>query len=259
MSSTVFRNACGQTGAGGFQNWRKEYSMRLTLRTLLAYLDDRLPPEKAREIGLKIQKSAFATELAERVREVKRRRRVATEQDKVPPVDANLIAEYLDDQLAPDVVARLEQRILASDALLAEVASAHELLGMLRDPVPVESRLRERLLMLDSAGLTTAASSDQADGNSEAANSAGWTESPATSRGWLRWSSVLVGLGLCAWLASVFTDSRLLKPPAEHAAVPVAAAPDQPPEQAEAPAAAQPEAAAAAIAAGPPGPQDNQV
>ncbi|MFN5975364.1 MAG: hypothetical protein ACK48U_13025, partial [Planctomyces sp.] len=103
MSSTVFRNACGQTGAGGFQNWRKEYSMRLTLRTLLAYLDDRLPPEKAREIGLKIQKSAFATELAERVREVKRRRRVATEQDKVPPVDANLIAEYLDDQLAPDV------------------------------------------------------------------------------------------------------------------------------------------------------------
>ncbi|MCE2796365.1 MAG: hypothetical protein LW816_13655 [Planctomyces sp.] len=259
MSSTVFRNACGQTGAGGFQNWRKEYSMRLTLRTLLAYLDDRLPPEKAREIGLKIQKSAFATELAERVREVKRRRRVATEQDKVPPVDANLIAEYLDDQLAPDVVARLEQRILASDALLAEVASAHELLGMLRDPVPVESRLRERLLMLDSAGLTTAAPSDQADGNSEAANSAGWTESPATSRGWLRWSSVLVGLGLCAWLASVFTDSRLLKPPAEHAAVPVAAAPDQPPEQAEAPAAAQPEAAAAAIAAGPPGPQDNQV
>lgn len=67
---------------------------------------------------------------------------MATEQDKVPPVDANLIAEYLDDQLAPDVVARLEQRILASDALLAEVASAHELLGMLRDPVPVESRLR---------------------------------------------------------------------------------------------------------------------
>ncbi|MGV2340481.1 MAG UNVERIFIED_CONTAM: hypothetical protein LVR18_43005 [Planctomycetaceae bacterium] len=103
--------------------------MRLTLRTLLAYIDDRSAPEKAREIGLKIQKSPFATELADRVREVKRRRRIAADQDKVPPVDANLIAEYLDDQLAPDVVARLEQRILASDALLAEVAAAHRAAG----------------------------------------------------------------------------------------------------------------------------------
>lgn len=233
--------------------------MRLTLRTLLAYLDDRLPPEKAREIGLKIQKSAFATELAERVREVKRRRRVATEQDKVPSVDANLIAEYLDDQLAPDVVARLEQRILASDALLAEVASAHELLGMLREPVPVESRLRERLLTLDPTGLTTAAAADRADSNSEATNTTGWTETPATSRGWLRWSSVLVAVGLCGWLASVFTDSTLLKPPADAPAVPVAAAPAEPAEQAAGLVAAQPNNIAAANAVVPPGPQDNTV
>jgi len=176
--------------------------MRLTLRTLLAYLDDRLPPEKAREIGLKIQKSGFATELVERVREVKRRRRVATDQDKVPPVDANLIAEYLDDQLAPEVVARLEQRILASDALLAEVASAHELLGMLREPVPVESRLRERLLTQDPTGAATSRT-DSATEEPVSANPTRWTESPAASRGWLRWSPVLVGVGLCAWLPSV--------------------------------------------------------
>lgn len=188
--------------------------MRLTLRTLLAYLDDRLPPEKAREIGLKIQKSPFATELAERVREVKRRRRVAADQDKVPSVDANLIAEYLDDQLAPDVVARLEQRILASDALLAEVAAAHELLGLLREPVTVDARLRERLLTLDQTGSSAAPVSAGAGREPSDAAAEGWVNSPASSTGWLRWSSLLVGVGVCAWLISLFTDPRLLKPPA---------------------------------------------
>jgi len=224
--------------------------MRLTLRTLLAYIDDRLPPEKAREIGLKIQKSPFATELADRVREVKRRRRIAADQDKVPPVDANLIAEYLDDQLAPDVVARLEQRILASDALLAEVAAAHELVGMLREPVPVDRRLRDRLLSQDPGGMTAAAQVESDEKAAAGAHSTGWNETPAAPRGWLRWSPLLVVAGLCVWLASVFTDSRLLWPPAEVVAVPGA---DQP-----APLAVQPpvpqgpaEAAAAAVAAGP--------
>lgn len=233
--------------------------MRLTLRTLLAYLDDRLPPEKAREIGLKIQKSGFATELVERVREVKRRRRVATDQDKVPPVDANLIAEYLDDQLAPEVVARLEQRILASDALLAEVASAHELLGMLREPVPVESRLRERLLTQDPTGAATSRT-DSATEEPVSANPTRWTESPAASRGWLRWSPVLVGVGLCAWLASVFTDSRLLQQPPPDSAVPAAAGPAEPgpaadpsPGPAEAAADVNGAGAPAAIAAAPGG------
>lgn len=224
--------------------------MRLTLRTLLAYIDDRLPPEKAREIGLKIQKSPFATELADRVREVKRRRRIAADQDKAPPVDANLIAEYLDDQLAPDVVARLEQRILASDALLAEVAAAHELLGTLREPVPVDRRLRDRLLSQDPGGMTAAAQVESDEKAAAGANSTGWNETPAAPRGWLRWSPLLVVAGLCVWLASVFTDSRLLRPPVAVVAVPGA---DQP-----APPAAQPpvpqvpaEAAAAAVAAGP--------
>ena len=35
--------------------------MRLTLRTLLAYVDDRLSPANAREIGQKITNSPFAT------------------------------------------------------------------------------------------------------------------------------------------------------------------------------------------------------
>jgi hypothetical protein len=129
-------------------------------------------------------------------------------------VDANLIAEYLDDQLAPDVVARLEQRILASDALLAEVAAAHELLGLLREPVTVDARLRERLLTLDQTGSSAAPVSAGAEHEPSDAAAEGWVNSAASSTGWLRWSSLLVGVGVCAWLVSLFTDPRLLKPPA---------------------------------------------
>ena len=61
--------------------------MRLTLRTLLAYLDDRLLPANAKELGQKIAKSPFATELVERIREVKRRRRLAMPDKPVAMID----------------------------------------------------------------------------------------------------------------------------------------------------------------------------
>src|SRR5260221_635657 len=49
--------------------------MRLTLRTLLAYLDDVLEPAEAKEIGKKLQDSPMATALVSRIREVMRRPR----------------------------------------------------------------------------------------------------------------------------------------------------------------------------------------
>ena len=128
--------------------------MRLTLRTLLAYLDDRLSPANAKELGQKIAKSPFTTELVERIREVKRRRRLAMPDKPVVMIDANLVAEYLDDQLTPELVARVEKELLASDAMLAEVASAHEILGLLNDPVTIELQLRDRLYGLDPTGKT---------------------------------------------------------------------------------------------------------
>ncbi len=126
--------------------------MRLTLRTLLAYIDDRLPPANAKEIGQKIANSPFAIELAERIRTVVRRRRLAAPDQPQPTIDANLIAEYLDDQLTPAMVTRIEQEILRSDAILAEVAAAHEILGLIREPVDLEPAFRDRLYAMEPSG-----------------------------------------------------------------------------------------------------------
>jgi hypothetical protein len=54
--------------------------MRLTLRTLLAWLDDKLPPSEVREIGRQVKESPYAKELVERIQRVTRQRRLT-----VPP------------------------------------------------------------------------------------------------------------------------------------------------------------------------------
>lgn len=190
--------------------------MRLTLRTLLAYLDDRLAPTNAREIGQKIANSPFATELAERIKEVKRRRRLATADQAKPQIDANLIAEYLDDQLTPELVGKVEQQILSSDALLAEVASAHEVLGLLRDPVPLDARLRDRLYAMDPNGPAEGASQADSHNAMKAANApAAWKpmDSYSPSR---KWSIVVASALGFIWLVAMATDSKLFQgnPPA---------------------------------------------
>jgi len=204
--------------------------MRLTLRTLLAYMDDRLPPAGAREIGIKISQSPFAGELLERIREVKRRRRIASAATDRPTVDANLLAEYLDDQLSPDLVQRIEQKVLASDPLLAEVASAHELLGLLRDPIQLEPKLRDRLYALDPTGvadvLRAAGKSTPAEGT---ASSPGWQperSQSAPSRHWPTLTVVVLGV---IWLLSLVADPSLFRTPAtgKQPTLPVLAAADQ--------------------------------
>ena len=186
--------------------------MRLTLRTLLAYLDDRLPPSNAREIGQKITNSPFATELAERIREVKRRRRLASPAKPQQVIEANLIAEYLDDQLTPELVARVEREILSSDASLAEVAAAHEILGMIRDPVTVEPRLRDRLYGLDPTGAMDVVHALAAGQTARAVTVPVSKWSPLATRvaASRRLPGVIAAaLGLL-WLVSVVSDSDLL-------------------------------------------------
>ncbi len=125
--------------------------MRLTLRSLLAYLDDMLDPAQAKEIGDKITESEYASTLAERIREVMRRRRLSAPDlaDKDPNININLISEYLDNTLSPEEVAKIERVCLESDLHLAEVAACHQILTMiLGEPVNIESSTRERMYSL---------------------------------------------------------------------------------------------------------------
>ncbi len=138
--------------------------MRLTLRTLLAYLDDILQPGEAKELGKKIAESPFAATLANRIREVVRRRRVGAPEVSGPgsSPDANIIAEYLDNTLAPEKVADVERICLESDAHLAEVAACHQILtNVLGEPVEVPANMRQRMYALGTSG----ASVEEADTN----------------------------------------------------------------------------------------------
>lgn len=128
--------------------------MRLTLRTLLGWIDDALPPEEHRLIGERVAGSRFATRLADRIRDV-----VVCGSVDVPWTggpgfadDPNVVAEYLDNTLASEHLATFERHCIESEPHLAEVADCHRLLAELfRSPqlarLPREQRhgLRQRI------------------------------------------------------------------------------------------------------------------
>ncbi|MCH2113530.1 MAG: hypothetical protein MK171_01275 [Pirellulales bacterium] len=139
--------------------------MRLTLRTLLAYMDDILEPADHEDLGKKIESSDFATDLIHRSRDAVRRLRLGApavwvnDSDDVlgnPTVaDANAVAEYLDNTLPPEDVADFERLCLEpsgeADMHLAEAVSCHHVLTMvLGEPAEIDRNLKERIYQLPS-------------------------------------------------------------------------------------------------------------
>lgn len=137
--------------------------MRLTLRTLLAYVDDILEPADHEELGKKIESSDFATDLIHRTRDTVRRLRLGSppvlaedSQDVLGgdvSVDANTVAEYLDNTLPPEQVADYERVCIEpgteADIHLAEVASCHHILTMvLGEPAEISTEVRDRMYNL---------------------------------------------------------------------------------------------------------------
>jgi len=122
--------------------------MRLTLRTLLAYLDDTLEPSEIKQIGQKVAESDAAQELIARLKQVTRRRRLTTPSDtgKGEPFDPNTVAAYLDNELPSEQVAELERLCLESDVHLAEAAACHQILTLvLGEPALVPPTAKERM------------------------------------------------------------------------------------------------------------------
>ncbi|HVT27251.1 MAG TPA: hypothetical protein VHE81_04465 [Lacipirellulaceae bacterium] len=122
--------------------------MRLTLRTLLAYLDDVLDPADKEELARKIESSDFAEDLVHRTRDTVRRLRLSAPQviGSGIGLDPNSVAEYLDNVMAPDAVGDFERICLESDVHLAEAAACHHVLTMiLGQPADVDPLARQRM------------------------------------------------------------------------------------------------------------------
>jgi hypothetical protein len=200
--------------------------MRLTLRTLLAYLDDTLDPVLARQIGEKVAESDTARELMERIKKVTHRRRLTTPEmagDPVVAVDPNQVADYLDNVIPEDQIGELEKLCLESDVNLAEVAACHQILAViLGEPAQVPPTAYERMYGLVPG--TKAASRERAAGRKQGTDfdivldGHDDIDSPllvgvSKTSGWRRWlipalaAVLLVGLVAVLYIALADRDS----------------------------------------------------
>jgi hypothetical protein len=221
--------------------------VRLTLRTLLAYLDDTLDPGEIRQIGQKVAESETAQQLIGRIKQITRRRRLTTPPNTGPGgerFDPNTVAEYLDNELPGDQVGEVEKACLESDVHLAEIASCHQILTLvLGEPALVPPTARERMYGLvrgkeaipyrKASGITarppsvaSVGGAHDAEGDETLLMGLPFYRRQGT---WLRWALpaasllLVVGLGLALWMATATPSAG---PDRVAPGTPVAGGPD---------------------------------
>ncbi len=201
--------------------------MRLTLRTLLAWLDDTLKPTQVREIGSQVAESPFAQELTERIHRVARQRRLSVPSSSGPDAtDPNVVASYLDNDLDSDAVAEYEKQCLTSDVKLAEVACVHQILSLLghKVKVPVEAKARMYQLVKGRESVSPRSREARRPQAAEPLTRPipSWVDPDPIQRSWTeRFGLVAASLALIA--VSIATASWSLRtPPAEPVHTPIA-------------------------------------
>jgi hypothetical protein len=126
--------------------------MRLTVRTLLAWMDQVLAPDDQRALAEKVEASPVARKLAERARAVVTRGGLGAPQPDGRGLadDPNTAAEFLDNVLAGDRLEAFERVCVESDIHLAEAAACHRLLAeFTREPAAAaapDAAVRRRIL-----------------------------------------------------------------------------------------------------------------
>jgi hypothetical protein len=192
--------------------------VKLTLRTLLAYLDDTLDAGDIKTIGDKVAENDNAQNLIERIKQVTRRRRLTTPPDTGPGAfDPNDVAEYLDNALPSERIGEIEKQCLESDVHLAEVATCHQVLTLvLGEPAIVPPQAKERMYKLvsgkESLPYKKAAPARVASGGV----GVGETDEEELGSGdnWLRWVLPAAGillvlvLGLTVWQLTRVPSAR---------------------------------------------------
>ncbi|MEK6237003.1 MAG: hypothetical protein N2C14_20030, partial [Planctomycetales bacterium] len=170
-----------------FVAWGTDSTVRMTLRTLLAYLDDLLAPSQQKQVSRQIARSPFARRLLSRMQDVVRRPNLGA---AAGTEDANQVAEYLDHTLARREIPDFEKARVESDEQLAEVVCCHRILALVMgEPAEIPDASRQRMYQvfspqptldqptLDQPTLETNPSASNADPEAESHVSEA-TESP---------------------------------------------------------------------------------
>lgn len=122
--------------------------MKLTLRTLLAYIDNLLPAADAEAFENLLNESEAASNLCKRIRSVMTRPELGAPEvlDKGLHLDPNVTAEYLDNVLSAEESPDYERLCISSDRQLSEVSACHQILTVVQiEPAAVEQAWRDKI------------------------------------------------------------------------------------------------------------------
>ena len=133
---------------GSNWNFALTPAMKLTLRTLLAYIDNLLPPRDAEEFEALLNENAAANNLCKRIQSVMTRPELGAPDvlDKGLHLDPNVTAEYLDNVLSSEESPEYERLCISSDRQLSEVSACHQILTVVQvEPAEVDPAWRDKI------------------------------------------------------------------------------------------------------------------